>query len=125
RDRGGPVAAAPRGGPRLDRVGPGRDADSDRRHVPRGGRDARRLGRRAGPGRRLRRRSLPRRGGGGMNPSISLRWWRALFVAGALIALSFGTARLARADTACAPTDLSCTGASVAPTVPPGPAGDT
>jgi len=60
-----------------------------------------------------------------MNPSISLRWWRALFVAGALIALSFGTARLARADTACAPTDLSCTGASVAPTVPPGPAGDT
>jgi hypothetical protein len=36
-----------------------------------------------------------------------------------MLALAFGTAGLARADTACAPTDLSCTVASVAPTVPP------
>jgi hypothetical protein len=57
-----------------------------------------------------------------MTPSVPRRPWRVLFVGGAMLALAFGTAGLARADTACASTDLSCTVASVAPTVPP--AGD-
>jgi hypothetical protein len=57
-----------------------------------------------------------------MSPSVARRPWRVVFVGGAMLALAFGTAGLARADTGCAPTDLSCTVASVAPTAPP--AGD-
>jgi hypothetical protein len=58
-----------------------------------------------------------------MTPSVARRPWRVVFVGGTMLALAFETAGLARADTACAPTDLSCTVASVAPTVPP--AGDS
>jgi len=60
-----------------------------------------------------------------MSPSIALRPSRVAFVMGAMLALTFGTAGLARADTACGPTDVSCSVASVAPTVPPDPTGDT
>jgi hypothetical protein len=59
-----------------------------------------------------------------MSPPVALRPRRVAFVVGAILALTFGTAGLARADTACAPTDVSCS-VAVAPTVPPDPTGDT
>jgi hypothetical protein len=53
-------------------------------------------------------------------------WCRALLVAGWTLALSLGTARIAHADTACAPMDVSCvTGGAAAPSLPPDPTGGT
>jgi hypothetical protein len=56
-------------------------------------------------------------------------WCRVLLVAGWSIALSLGTAQIARADTPCAPTDPSCLsgtlGSTPAPSLPPDPTGGT